>query len=75
MYKKLLGKVANAGTVALIGYEFGVHNKDEEHEHKSVESVEKESDHTEIILLCLIVLIVILVAILVKLLYKKRAIV
>lgn len=70
MYRKILEKVANIGTVALLGYEIGSHV-----ENESEKPITDNKVHTEIIIAAIILLLLIVVAITVKFLIKKRPIV
>lgn len=74
MYKKVLEKLANAGTLAILGYEIGTHSTGEE-QHKIEKQVESSNHNIEIILLCLIIVFIILIAIMMKVILKKRALV
>lgn len=71
MYKKILEKVASAGTVALLGYEIGSHNVDGE----KVENVSHDNHSTNIIIFGIISFIFILMAIIARLVWKKRPLV
>lgn len=71
MYRKVLEKVANIGTVALLGYEIGSHVDQNENE----KPITDNKVHTEIIIFAIILLLLIIVAITVKFLVKKRPIV
>lgn len=66
LYKKVIGKLANAGTVALLGYEAGTHFGGEKEEHTP------ENNSDIIIIVGIILLIGILGAISARLLYMKR---
>lgn len=67
MMKKFIGKLANAGTVALLGYEMGqMHEKSDEH----VENTHQDQSYNNIIVI--IALIIIVLLILAKFLIKKR---
>lgn len=68
MYKKVLEKIASAGTVALMGYEIGSHNSE-----KPVE--ENKGHNSEIIIIAGILLIVIVAAATIKLLKKNQPVV
>lgn len=74
MFKKIIEKVANAGTVALLGYEIGTH-VDHETENKQVE-IENHESHSEIIVIIgIIIIIAILASIATKILFKNRRLV
>lgn len=78
MYKKILEKVAAAGTVALLGYEVGsnINHDDQQSNHQLEHKTVNENNKSSEIVLCGIVIIIILiVAIMVKLFMKKRQIV
>lgn len=72
IYKKVASKLANAGAVALVGYELGTvmheNNKDDD---KKVQS-NTTSDHTEVIVLLIILLIAIIVALILKIVLAKK---
>lgn len=70
MYKKVLEKIASAGTVALLGYEIGSHTVDSD-----TEKVNTDNHTTYIIIFGFIVIMLILMAIIAKLILKKRALV
>lgn len=58
MYKKILEKLANAGTVALIGYEIGSNVHDSE---EKKENITQEKNHSEVIIIGLIILIILII--------------
>lgn len=76
MYKKVLEKLANAGTVALVGYEIGA-NINESNDNKNSVTQEKsyENNHSEVVIFGIIILIILAIAIVAKIYKNKRAIV
>lgn len=71
MYKKILEKVASAGTLAVLGYEIGSHVNDD----GQVGKVTHENHSTNVIIFGVICFIFILIAIIARLVWKKRPIV
>lgn len=77
MYKKVLEKLAAAGTVALVGYEVGTNinreapNNDNHADNK--ESINGKS--SDIVIYGIVLLIILVAAIVAKLFVKKRQIV
>lgn len=61
MYRKIMEKVANAGTLALLGYEFGSHMNNEQ-ENTTDNIGEKKNHDVEIIVFILIILLFIVIA-------------
>lgn len=78
MFKKILQSIANAGTVALVGYEIGMQRStDEKREIKNTSEtpkiiIESNSNHGELIIFGVIVVIIVLIAVLVHILRKKN---
>lgn len=72
MYNKILGKLANAGTVAMLGYEIGSHVEQNQEEHVPTTT---KSDNSDIMILVIVFLLLIIAALVIKMLIKKRAIV
>lgn len=86
MYGKILNKIANIGTVALLGYEVGsnINNENSEsvHEtsnqnrvHEISNQNQAQNHHNEIVIVAFVLLIIIILALAIKLILKKRAIV
>lgn len=78
MYKKILEKVAAAGTVALLGYEVGsnVNHNDQHNSHQfENKAVIENNKSSEIVLYGIVISIILIVALMVKLFLKKRQIV
>lgn len=73
MFQKIMGKLANAGTVALIGYEIGSHTDHEQANNHQIQN--SESHGNDIIIGGIVILIILMIAIGMKLLLKKREIV
>lgn len=73
LYKKVLAKLANAGTVALLGYEAGTHFAENSGEEKVEHKSEVTNNSSDIIIICgIIMLIGILIAIFARLFYINR---
>lgn len=69
---KLVAKLASAGSVALMGYEIGVHTSDEDNESKITKVDVNKVHNNEVIYVAIIVLICVFVAILAKMYAKMR---
>lgn len=67
--KKILSKVANLGTIAVLGYEIGA-NRDEEHNEEK--AVKAENDHENYLIAVIILILLVLLFILAKIYLKKR---
>lgn len=72
MYKKIIEKLANVGTVALVGYEIGA-NVNNEQEHK--DNTVREEKNSDVIIYGMIILLILVIAIVAKIYIKKRPIV
>lgn len=70
MYKKILEKVASAGTVALLGYEIGTHTVDGD-----ATKVNTSDHNTNIVIFGVVAFAIILMVIVAKLILKKRPLV
>lgn len=75
MYKKILEKLANAGTVALVGYEIGANINNNENKHVESNEVAKENTHSEVVIFGIIILIILAIAIVAKIYKNKRIVV
>lgn len=70
-FKSLIGRLSNAGTLAMLGYEVGTHKGDDHNDH-----IEKNENHNTVIVVSGIVLIIgILAAMITKIILAKRRIV
>lgn len=70
MFRQIMTKAANAGTIALLGYEVGSHV-----EQNGQEKSPSDNKHSEIVIGAIILLVIMVVAILTKYLTKKRQLV
>lgn len=77
MYKKVIEKIAAAGTVALLGYEVGSNMKHEQsNENHQTETKEViVNNNSEIVTYGIVILLVLILIIAAKLFMKKRQIV
>lgn len=69
--KKILEKIASAGTVALMGYEVGVHTDN----HKNNEENNNTNNNNSVLYIFIVLIICMMVLILAKLFIKKRQII
>lgn len=68
--KKLMSKIANAGTVALLGYEIGTHTGEGEGNNRN-----EVNDSTNYCLIAIVIILCILVIVMAKVFIKKRPII
>lgn len=75
MFKKIGDKLLNAGTIAMLGYEYGSHS-DHTSENRPNTSTTIETNNSEVLMIAgIIIMIVILAAIAGKVLFSKRRLV
>lgn len=80
MFKKIVQTIANAGTVALLGYEIGSGiSKEEKREEQTIKELPKiiteSHNHSEIIIFGIVLIIIAFIIILIRAFWKKRPLV
>lgn len=72
MFKRVMSKLATAGTVAIVGYEVGKTQHSEiNNQGKGIET-SAQSEHTDVIIFGIVVIIMLLVAIAIRVLVLKK---
>lgn len=71
--KKILSKIASAGTIALLGYEVG-NNVHESHSHELKENISLHENHDMLIIIILIIVCIIMI-VFARIMIKKRRVI